>query len=104
MRGNTSKSSTLNSLSGISSNATDSQRGKHEAASKATLNSLSGISSNATGKGAGEVKPMEARDLSIPLVGFLRMQRILYWRHEHTSNKGTACLSIPFVGFLRMQP
>ena len=66
--------STLNSLSGISLNATQYQQLRHAGRSHQTLNSLSGISVNATDNGQPN-NGDNGEGLSIPFVGFLWMQQ-----------------------------
>jgi hypothetical protein len=92
----------LNSLCGISLNATHRQGPKHSPLMDigVSLNSLCGISLNATKRNHGLFSQAPIWDkLSIPFVGFLWMQRLFrVWGPVKRY-----CLSIPFVGFLWMQ-
>ena len=118
----------LNSLCGISSNATEPYVLPPALWDLNTLNSLCGISSNATVSEAVTPSAKTSALLSIPFVGFLRMQRpsnSLRMASEKVESLNSLCgfssnatvghestaqllteilgLSIPFVGFLRMQ-
>ena len=65
-----------------------------------TLNSLCGISLNATRSQASQPCRKPSYRLSIPFVGFLWMQQIFCISQTPLAE---ASLSIPFVGFLWMQ-
>ena len=93
----------LNSLCGISLNATNVAATTASAPlSPSALNSLCGISLNAT-EPSRRCEDYPWSKLSIPFVGFLWMQQHASEAPARRRRTSPPLLSIPFVGFLWMQ-